>query len=170
MGDKKENFMTPPVWKIDTTSYEDWKFDVDLWTQFTKTEKARRGFALYSILPTQRGVNEKIRLAMQNKEIKIDDEDAVEQIFGILDKYYKKDDLSVVCEAWSCYKNLTKKDTDSMDQFLNEYEKKVKELKKEGVVLPTVVMAMQLIDSAGLDKKDKQIVLTAVDYSKKEEM
>ncbi|PIK40871.1 hypothetical protein BSL78_22301 [Apostichopus japonicus] len=55
-------------------------------------------------------------------------------------------------------------------EFLNEYEKKVKELKKEGVTLPEVVLAMQLIDGAGLDKKEKQIVLTAVDYSKKEEM
>ncbi|PIK48554.1 hypothetical protein BSL78_14579 [Apostichopus japonicus] len=56
-----------------------------------------------------------------------------------------------------------------MEEFLNEYEKKVKELKK-GVTLPEVVLAMQLIDGAGLDKKEKQIVLTAVDYSKKEEM
>ena len=170
MADKKDNFMTPPVWKIETTSYEDWKFDVDLWKKFTQTEKARQGFALYSTLPNESGVNEKIRLAMQNEEIKIDEEDSVDQIFGILDKWYKKDDLSVVCEAWSTYKNLSKKETDTMDQFLSDYEKKTKELKKQGIVLPVVVMAMQLIDSAGLDKKDKQIVLTAVDYSKKEEM
>ena len=166
----KDSFVAPPVWKVDTTSYEDWKFDVTLWTQFTKTEKRRRGFLLYSVLPAEKGVNEKVRLAMQNGEISINDDDAVSQIFGVLDKWYKKDDLSVVCEAWSSYKNLQKKDDESMDQFLNEYEKRVKELKKEGITLPEVVLAMQLIDSAGLDKKDKQIVLTAVDYSKKEEM
>ena len=115
-------------------------------------------------------MSEKVRLAMQNKEIKIDEEDAVDQIFGILDKFYKKDDLSVVCETWSRYKNLMKKESETMDQFLNEYEKNVKELKKEGITLPEVVLAMQLIDGAGLDKQDKQIVLTAVDYSKKEDM
>ena len=171
MADKKDNkFLTPPVWKVETTSYEDWKFDVDLWTKFTKTEKKRQGFAVYNVLPTAKGVNEKVRLAMQNKEIKIDEDDSVDQLFIILDKWFKKDDLSIVCETWGAYKSLLKKESDTMDQFLNEYEKKVKELKKQGITLPEVVLAMQLLDSAGLDKKDKQIVLTAVDYTKKEEM
>lgn len=48
-----------------------------------------------------------------------------------------------------------------MDHFLNSYEKNVKELKKQGII-PEVVLAMQLINSTGLDK--------AVDYIKKEEM
>ena len=143
---------------------------MDLWTKFTKTEKKRQGFAVYNVLPTAKGVNEKVRLAMQNKEIKIDEDDSVDQLFIILDKWFKKDDLSIVCETWGAYKSLLKKESDTMDQFLNEYEKKVKELKKQGITLPEVVLAMQLLDSAGLDKKDKQIVLTAVDYTKKEEM
>ncbi|KAJ8048980.1 hypothetical protein HOLleu_01512 [Holothuria leucospilota] len=83
----------------------------------------------------KKGVLEKVRLAMQNEEIKISEEDSVNQIFTMLDKWYKKDDLSVVCEAWCSFKNLTKKDTDTMNQFLNEYEKKVKALKKEGVAI-----------------------------------
>ena len=175
-GDEENNmsrdnkFLTPPVWKIETTSYEDWKFDVDLWTKFTKTDKKKQGFAVYSVLPTAKGVNEKVRLAMQNEELKIDDENSVDQLFTVLDKWFKKDDLSVVCETWCAYKSLMKKESDSMDQFLNEYEKRVKELKKQGITLPEVVLAMQLIDGAGLDKKDKQIVLTAVDYTKKTEM
>lgn len=171
MADRvKENLMAPPVWHTDTTTYEDWKFDVRLWTQFTKAEKRRRGFMLYSTLPTTKDVNEKVRLAMQNGEININEEDAIDQIFEVLDKWFKKDDLSTICETWSAYKNLQKKDSETMEQFLNESEKKIKELKKEGIALPEVVLAMQLLDGAGLDKKEKQIVLTAVDYSKKEEM
>lgn len=46
----------------------------------------------------------------------------------------------------------------------------VKEVKKQGIILSEVVLAMQLIDHTGVDKKDKQIVLTAVDYTKKVEM
>ncbi|PIK35988.1 hypothetical protein BSL78_27179 [Apostichopus japonicus] len=162
--------MAPPVWDTKSTLYEDWKFDVTLWAQFTKAEKKRKGFMLYSKLPTSKGVNEKVRLAIQNEEIKINEENAIDQIFVVLDKFYKKDDLSTVCETWCSYKNLKKTSGETMEEFLNEYEKKVKELKKEGVTLPEVVLAMQLIDGAGLDKKEKQIVLTAVDYSKKEEM
>lgn len=71
------------------------------------------------------------------------------------------DDLTVVCKAWCSFKNLTKKDTDIMDQYLHAYEKKVMAM--------AMVMAMQLTDSAVLVKKDKQIVLTAIDYKKKAE-
>ena len=37
-------------------------------------------------------------------------------------------------------------------------------------MLPDVVLAMQLLDSSVFEQKDKQIVLTAVDYSKNNEM
>ena len=37
-------------------------------------------------------------------------------------------------------------------------------------MLPVVVLAIQSLDSSALEQKDKQIVLTAVDYSKKDEM
>ncbi|PIK34739.1 hypothetical protein BSL78_28435 [Apostichopus japonicus] len=66
----KEHTMAPPVWDTKSTSYEDWKFDVTLWAQFTKAEKKRKGFMLYSKLPTRKGVNEKVRLAIQNEEIR----------------------------------------------------------------------------------------------------
>ena len=57
-----------------------------------------------------------------------------------------------------------------MDEYIGLFERKVGELKKRGIVLPDVVLAMQLLDSSALEQKDKQIVLTAVDYSKKDEM
>ena len=118
MPDKESKYLTPPVWNTEATTYEDWKFDVQLWIEFTKVEKARQGFALYSSLPTARGVHDKVRLAMQNEEIKISEENSVTQIFTILDKWYKKDDLSVVCEAWCSFKNLTKQKTVPWINFL----------------------------------------------------
>lgn len=38
-----------------------------------------------NILPTEKGVSEKVGLIMQNEGIRIKDENAVEQIFTILD-------------------------------------------------------------------------------------
>ena len=54
-----------------------------------------------------------------------------------------------------------------MDQFLKFYEKNIKKLKKQGIILPE---AVQLIDSAGLEEKNKQIIFTVADYTKKDEM
>ena len=152
-----------------TTSYEDWRFDLQLWNDWTKVDKARRGFLVFRCLPEEKGVNEKVRFTIQTKDIKLDSEDAVAKILTVLDKWFK-DDLSVICETWSAFINMRKKRSDNMDEYIGLFERKVGELKKEGTVLPDVVLAMQLLDSSAIEQKDKQIVLTDVDYSKSDEM
>ena len=49
-------------------------------------DKARRGFLVFRCLPEEKGVNEKVRLAIQTKDIKLDSEDAVAKILTVLDK------------------------------------------------------------------------------------
>ena len=44
------------------------------------------------------------------------------------------------------------------------------ELKRDGIVLPETVLALQLLESVYLERKERQLVLTAVDYSQKETM
>ena len=120
-------------------------------------------FLVFRCLPEEKGVNEKVRLAIQTKDIKLDSENAFAKILTVLDKWFKKDDLIVICETWSAFINMRKKRSDNMDEYLGLFERKVGEVKKEEIVLPDVVLAMQLLDISTLEQKDKQIVLTAVD-------
>lgn len=47
-NERKENkFLGPPTWKTET-SY-DWKVDVKLQTQLTKSEKRQQRFVIYNI-------------------------------------------------------------------------------------------------------------------------
>ena len=59
---------------------------------------------------------------------------------------------------------------DKMDEFITKFEKKVADLIRCGIDLPQVVLAMQTIDAANITDIEKQIVLIAVDYSKKDHM
>ena len=167
---ERKPIQAPPIWNTRTTSYEDWRFDLQLWNDWTKVDKARRGFLVFRCLPEEKGVNERVRLAIQTKDIKLDCEDAVAKILTVLDKWFKKDDLSVICETWSAFIIMRKKRSDNMDEYVGLFDRKVGELKKEGIVLPDVVLAMQLLYSSALEQKDKQILLTAVDYSKSDKM
>ena len=93
------------------------------------------------------------------------------QILKVLDNIYKRDDLSLTFETWSSFIKLRKKDTDSnMSQFITNYDRKVNELKRDGIVLPETVLALQLPESVYLERQERQLVLTAVDYSQKETM
>ena len=113
---EKTKFMTPPTWKVDTTSYQDFKFEVDLWTKFTKLEKEQQGFAVYSSLPHERDIHDKVRLAIQNEEINLKEATAVTQIFNVLDTSFKEDDLTSVFETWKRFKNFDKKADDSSEK------------------------------------------------------
>ena len=59
---------------------------------------------------------------------------------------------------------------DKMDEFITKFVKKVADLIRCGIDLPQVVLATQIIDAANITDKEKQIVLTAVDYLKKDQM
>ena len=83
---EREPIQTQPIWNTRTTSYEDWRFDLQLWNDWTKVDKARRGFLVFRCLPEEKGANEKVRLAIQTKNIKLDSEDAVAKILTVLDK------------------------------------------------------------------------------------
>ena len=72
-------------------------------------------------------------------------------------------------ETWSTFIRL-RKDTDNIAQFITNYDRKVNELKRDGIVLPETVLFLQLLESVYLERKERQLVLTAVDYSQKETM
>ena len=163
-------FLTPPAWKIKQMKYSDFKFETELWSKFTLMDKKQQGFAIYSTLPHEEGVADKIRLALQSGEIDLEDEQAVNKIFQVLDKWYGKDDLSATFEAWKAFKNFQRNNDQNIEIFMSNYDRTVKELQKHGVKLPEVILGMQLLDSANLDIKEKQIVLTAVDYNEKGEI
>ena len=100
----------------------------------------------------------------------MESDDAVKQILKVLGKVYKKDDLSLTFETWSTFIRLRRKDTDNIVQYITNYDRKVSELKRDGTELPETVLAFQLLESVFLEKKERQLVLTAVDYSQKETM
>ena len=65
---------------------------------------------------------------------------------------------------------MKKQEHKSIDDFINKYEKSVVDLKGDGAVLPEELYAMQLIDAVNIPDKDIKIILTGIDYEKKEEM
>ena len=66
---EREPIQAPLIWNTRTTSYEDWRFDLQLWNDWTKVDKARKGFLVFRCLPEKKGVNEKVALAIQTKYV-----------------------------------------------------------------------------------------------------
>ena len=87
----------PPPWNIEWNAYEDWRFEVEVWEKCSTLDKKENGFVLFSSIPSKdtTGAHERLRLACKNGKIILENEDAVSQILKVLDKIYKRDDLSL---------------------------------------------------------------------------
>ena len=59
---------------------------------------------------------------------------------------------------------------ESMDSYIGTFERKVSELKKDGIDLNEKVLAMQLLDTANIDAKEAQMVFTGFDFQRPDEM
>ena len=57
-----------------------------------------------------------------------------------------------------------------MEEFILEFEKRYNRIKQKEMALPTCVLAFKLLDASGLSHRDRQLVLTGVDYSNKDSM
>ena len=81
-----------------------WNFGLKHWISVRKKKKGR-GYLLFEKLRDvkEKGVGEKLTVATQNGEIDLFVSQGAEQILRVLDRSFKKDDLSIVCEVWSTF-------------------------------------------------------------------
>ena len=63
-------------------------------------------------------------LKWRNGEIDPFGSQGEEQILQVLDRFFKKDDLIIVCEVWSTFIHMIRKTFDKMDEFITKFEKK----------------------------------------------
>ena len=171
----KKDRLPPPDWNPETKRYEDWHFQVQLWNRacdMAKLKKSECGYKLYDKLKdiSQKNVGEKITLAVQVGEIDVFGDNSVNEILQLLDKSFKSDDLTLMHKSWTSFINLRRSTSESMDSYIDQFERRIAELKREGIDLPQKVLAMQLIDAANLEAKDIQMVLTGVDYKRPHDM
>ena len=87
-----------------------------------------------------------------------------------LDKWYKKDEMSAAYEAWTRFDNYKKEKEITMEKYILEFVRRNAALGKYNVSIPNCILAFKLLDCAGLEVKEKQIVLTAVSFSESDKM
>ena len=168
---KREVKLPPPVWNPDNKSYGDFRFQVTLWDKACERAniaKGDRGYKLYDKLKDvkTKNVGDKITTAARAGDLDPFADDSIKKILELLDKTFKKDDLTLLHKAWSLFIHMSRRKEEKVDDYICRYETKMVELKRElkDQDLPVKVYAMQLIDSSLLSEKERQLVLTGINY------
>ena len=162
----------PPLWNSGKQSYNAFRQEVSLWAAHSGVKKIEQGWLLFNALPEEdlSGAREKVRLAIEAGSIDLGDERSAEAIVGVLDVWFKSDDLSELCDYWKLFIRCVRAPMESMSQFIMKFDQRYANLKRLNCPLPSGVLAMHFLDSAKTSESERRLVLTAVDYSRKDQL
>ena len=155
MKKNERSFKNPPLF-VETLTYEAWKEEIQMWKLVTDLSKEKQAIAV--VLTLSGKAKEKA------KELKSDElhkEDGTDKLFAKLDEIFKKDELDGAYEAYYKFEHFTKSEDISMMAYIVEFEQLNARVKKFNMTLPDSVLGFKLLDNSGLDKKDRQIVLSS---------
>jgi transposase InsO family protein len=160
------SYKTPPAFNSGTKPYSRWVEEVKAWKSLTDLDKKKQGLAIaLSLEETDpSGIRDKV---FSDLEIaKLETDDGVAELLKFMDKIFKKDDLSEAYEVYTDFDRFRRDEKMTMDMYVMEFEKRYNKTKKFKMDLPQSVLCFKLLEGANLANKDRQLVLTGVDYAK----
>ena len=94
----------------------------------------------------------------------------MDKLITYLDKLFKKDELSEVYERYVLFNRFERTSQQKMEDFILEFARRYNRIMQKDMKLPPSVLAFKLLDASKISHKDRQLVLTAVDYTKKDQL
>ena len=159
----------PPAYNT-AKGYERYKQELLAWKEITATVKKKQGILIALSLPEtdDTGIRERVF-----DELKIEDlskEDGLETLMTYMDKQLGKDDLSDCLEKYEQFDSFERSDQVSMAEYVSKFEQHYNRILKLKMTLPPEVLAFTLLKKAHITKGEKMLVLTGMDYSKKDQL
>ena len=146
------NFKSPPVMREDMT-YEDWKSDVEIWSDFTDLEPEKKGSAVFLTLVGKS--QQTVRAGVTRAEMK--SAAGLQKVLTCLDELYKKDEASSGFSAYEDFSDYRRPAGVSIKDYLVEFNLKYSKLKAYKMELPEGVLAYYVLKCANLTDEQTNI-------------
>ena len=155
-GGKSVSFKTPPALSK-SSSYENWKKELQVWEKLTDVSKSKRGL---TVLLSLEGKAKDAIL-----ELEIDDlstENGLKLITDKLDSLYLKDKAQMAYEAYDNFEKFRRPVNLSTKDYINEFERLLSKTKSYGTKISSDVQAYRLLNSAKFSESQKQLVRATI--------
>ncbi len=154
-------YKSPPLF-TESKPYSRYIDEIKMWIAITELPDTKQAVAIALSLPENEGtIREKVFSELGAD--KLNHKDGVKTLIAFLDTLYKKDEMSEAYEIYTDFDRFRR--SNDMEEYVTEFERLYNRTKKHNMNLPESVLAFRLLEGACLDHKDRQIVLTGVDYS-----
>lgn len=164
------SYKNPPEFNSQTKPYDRYIEELKGWCIVTELDKKKRGIAIALSMPENdpSGVRDKIFNEISLEQLNTDG--GVDILINYMNSLFKRDELSDIYERYLNFDRFSREAKQKMEEFILEFEKRYNRIKQKEMALPTCVLAFKLLDASGLSHRDRQLVLTGVDYSNKNSM
>lgn len=161
-------FKNPPVLNSISKPYQRYKEELKAWCIITDVAEPKQGVAIALSLPEDdpSGIRDKVfnEVTLEN----LNKDDGVDTLIKYFDSQFQKDALCKVYERFTILDPFEIEPKQKMEDFVLEFEKLYNRIKQKEMALPDPVFGFKILDAAKLNHHDRQLVLTGVDYSKKD--
>ncbi|CAL9692558.1 unnamed protein product [Knipowitschia caucasica] len=149
------NYKIPPPFD-EKTSYETWKNEIEIWRLVTDLDQKKQALAVTLSLA---GRARESALEIPAGDLNADT--GMAALLAKLDSVFLKEEKDRQYEAYTEFDCVTRHSGVSMVDYIVEFERCYNRLRKFKMEFPDAVLAFKLLDTAGLNIKDKQLALTA---------
>ena len=153
----------PP--KLKEEEYEQWRKNVEIWTELTELPKQKHALAIHMVLE---GRAQAVSSQFSVAELKADN--GVKNLLAKLDEMYLSEEGRRQFSSFRCMYRLKRESSESIDEFLSKFEHQYYKLKSLNVVLPDTVLAFMLLEAVSLEEKEVQLILSSMTEIKFEEV
>ena len=160
--------ITPPDMN-DCKNYEAYKRELSAWEAVTELAKTKQGNYIALTLPNKSKFGNDLRERVF-ESVSADDlksEGGLKKVLDFLDKEIGKDAIDDVIEKWDDFDSCKKEATQSLEDFVADFELKSNRVKATGTTISDEILAYMLMKRAGLTNLERMLVMSRVDMKDK---
>ena len=154
----KANFKNPPLMK-DGLSYEDWKSDVNIWSDVTELDEKKQGGAVFLTLEGKAQAT--VRAGVTRTEMTASD--GLKKIITCLDSLFMEDATRSAFNSFEHFTEFRRASDMSIENFLIEFNIRYSKLKTLEMTLPEGILAYYLLKCANLSEEQQNICKATCD-------
>jgi len=154
----------PPKFQ-EEDDYEQWRRDVEIWTELTDFDKSKQALAIHLALQGRARV-----AASELTVAELKAEDGVKKLLEKLDSLFLHE---IGRRQFANFRDMYRLKRDGsvgIDQFVSQFQHAYYKLKSQSVELPDTVLAFMLLESCNLDEKEEQLILSGMSEIKFDSM
>ena len=140
--------------------YISWKDELKIWQNFTDIDVGKQGGAVFLSLPNPSSARDAV---LELGPTVINSKDAVDKIIEKLDTLFLKDGNIVTYQAWQKFIKFVRPSDMNMSDYTIEFNRLYNLCKKNNLVQPTGVLAIQFLESANLPPEQHRLALATCD-------